>query len=355
MKQLILLLILLCLSVSAVSAVHGGSHVVATTTILADVASRIGGELIEVYPLVPAEADTHAYEPTTDDVALVADSDIVLTVGAGYEEFLGGLLENAGGDARVLEVSTGVEILAYGGHDEHGDGEHEDEEHGDEHGEAEMLGVLGDGLECEVGHEDEAHEDEDGDEEHEDEEHEDEHGHGSCDPHVWMNPRSVIVWADNIADALSELDPLNALVYRANADAYIAELEALDAEIQQIVAAVPEDRRILVTNHEFMAYFAHAYGFEVAATVLPGGSTAAEVDPRALAALIELVREEGVPAIFAEVSANPQLAELIADEAGVGVVTSLYSESLGGSDSPAATYIDMMRYNAQTIADALAG
>lgn len=312
MKWLTLLFAIFSLSISAASA-HGGLHVSATTSILADVASRIGSPQIEVYPLVPANADVHAYEPTTDDIALVAQSDMLLTVGAGYETFLGGLLENAGSDVPVVEVSAGIDLLAYGVHEDH---EHE---------------------ECEAEHEDE------------------EHVHAGCDPHVWMNPRNVIVWVNNIADAFAESDVENASLYRANAEAYIAELEALDEEIQQIVSAVPEEQRTLVTNHEFLGYFAHAYGFEVAATVLPGGSTAAELDPQSLAALIELVHDENVPAIFAEVSANPQLAQLIADEAGITVVTTLYSESLGDADSPAATYLDMMRYNAQTIADALGG
>jgi zinc/manganese transport system substrate-binding protein len=329
LKWLIPLILAFSLSISLASAAHGGPHVVATTTILADVASRIGSPTIEVYPLVPADADSHAYEPTTDDIALVADADLLLTVGAGYEVFLGGLLENAGGDIPVVEVSAGVEILAYGGHE------------GEEHADAEMLG---NDLECEAGHEEDgyAHEGE-------------EHSHGSCDPHVWMNPRNVIVWANNLADAFAEIDPTNADTYRANADAYIVELEALDAELQEIVASVPQEQRILVTNHEFMSYFAQAYDFEVVATVLPASTTGAELDPQSLAALIELVRDEGVTAIFAEISANPQLAQVIADEAGVTVVTALYSDSLGGEDSPAPTYLDMMRYNAQTIVDALAG
>jgi ABC-type Zn uptake system ZnuABC Zn-binding protein ZnuA len=168
-----------------------------------------------------------------------------------------------------------------------------------------------------------------------------------------MNPQNVMGWVNNIVDAFSEADPANAEAYRANGDAYIAQLEALDAEIDQTIATVPEDRRILVTNHEFMGYFADRYGFEVVATVLPGINTGGELDPQSLADLIVLVQQEQVPVIFAEVSANPQIAEVIAQESGVAVVTSLYSESLGGADSPASTYLDFMRYNAQTIVDAL--
>jgi ABC-type Zn uptake system ZnuABC Zn-binding protein ZnuA len=312
--------------------------VVATTTILADVAQNVGDNLVNLSSLLPPDADAHAYEPTADDAARLAQADMLLTVGAGYEAFLSGLLENAGGEVNTIEVSRGLEILPLGlvGHDD----EHE--------GEEEHLGVFGEGLECE------AHHHEEGEEEHEEEEYEEgEHEHGGCDPHLWMNPQNVIGWVNNIVDAFTAADPGNAPTYRVNGDAYIAQLEALDTEIEQIVSVVPEDRRVLVTNHEFMGYFADHYGFEVVATVLPGGTTGGEVDPQALAALIALVREKQVPAIFAEVSANPQIAEVIASESGVAVVTSLYSEALGDASSPASTYIDFMRYNAQTIADAL--
>jgi zinc/manganese transport system substrate-binding protein len=316
-------------------------NVVATTTILADVAHNVGGDLVNVTPLLPPDTDTHAYEPTTDDAARVAQADMLLTVGAGYEAFITRLLENVGGGVNTVEVSQGLAILPLGllGH------EHQDEQtpeataEADGH-EAEGLGVLGEGLECA------AHEHEEGEAAADE--------HGQCDPHVWMNPQNVIGWVNNIVDAFSAADPDNAAAYRANGDAYITQLQALDAEIAGIVAAIPEDRRILLTNHEFMGYFAHHYGFEVVATVLPGANTSGEVDPQSLAALIALVQQEHVPAIFAEVSANPQIADVIASESGVAVVTSLYSESLGPADSPASTYTDFMRYNAQTIAGALA-
>jgi ABC-type Zn uptake system ZnuABC Zn-binding protein ZnuA len=168
-----------------------------------------------------------------------------------------------------------------------------------------------------------------------------------------MNPRNVITWTNNIAAALSAADPANDEAYRANADAYIAQLEALDAEITALVAEVPEASRVLVTNHEFMAYFASAYGFEVIGTVLPAATTDAEPDPQQLTDLIAEVQEEGVTAIFAEVSANQQLAEVVAQEAGIAVVTPLYSESLSELDGPAATYITFMRHNAQVIVNAL--
>lgn len=307
--------------------------VTATTTILADAARSVGGDLAAVSSLLPPDTDGHAYEPTAADIAGVAQADMLLTVGAGYETFLGRLLENAGGRVETVEVSRGLEILPLGlvGHSR------DDEEHD----ESPFLGVLGEGLECEPHEHDDAVTDEP------------EHEHGSCDPHVWMNPRSVIGWVDNIVAAFSAADPANASAYRANGERYIEQLEALDAEIEALVSDIPDDQRILITNHEFMGYFAQRYGFEVVATVLPGMNTGGEIDPQTLAELIIRVRDEHVPAIFAEVSTNPQIAEVVAAESGAAVVTSLYSESLGGADSPASTYIDLMRYNARTITAAL--
>lgn len=332
----------LALSASAVGA-QGTLNVLATTTLVADVARNVGGDRVTVSSLLGADTDTHAYEPTTDDALRIAQADLLLTVGAGYEGFLGGLLENAGADIPVVMVSKGVEILPLRAHG-HDEDELTDADTDEHAGEIAPLGVLGVDLDC-APHEADTHDAES--------EHQDEHVHGECDPHVWMDPRNVAIWAGNIAEALAAADPEHADEYHANAEAYRARLEALHTEIEDILSVIPEARRVLVTNHEFMGYFARAYDFEIAATVLPSGTTGGELDPQTLAELITLVRDENVPAIFAEISANPRLAEVIAQEAGIAVVTSLYSEALSTADGPAATYVDYMLYNAETIAGAL--
>lgn len=335
LRPLLALAACLLLALPAV-AQDGPLNVVATTTILADVAQNVGGALVEVSSLLPPDTDAHAYEPTAEDTARVAQADMLLTIGASYEAFLGRLLENAGSGVNTVEVSRGLEVLPLGlaGQEQTEEALATEAVSADDV--SPYLGVLGQDIECDP-----------------DEQTEAEREHGSCDPHLWMNPQNVIGWVNNIVDAFSQADPDNAKTYRSNGDAYIDQLEALDAEIELIVATVPEDRRVLVTNHEFMGYFAQRYGFEVTATVLPGVNTGGEIDPQSLAELITQVQSEDVPAIFAEVSANPQVAEVIASESGVAVVTALYSESLGGTDSPASTYIDLMRYNAMTIAQAL--
>jgi zinc/manganese transport system substrate-binding protein len=355
MKQ-ILLWIALSLSLTGAGALVAQDaplNVVATTTLIADVAQNVGGDLVTVTSIVPYNTDIHAFQASPADAAAIAEADVVLVNGAGLEAFLAGLEENVT-EVELTVVSNGVEMLPFAGehgHEEEGE-EHADEEsHADEaeHADEETLGVLG--VEAECGEETDHEEGE----EHAEEAAEDEHGHGECDPHVWTDPNNVIVWANNIAAAYAAADPDNAETYQANAEAYIAQLEALDAEIEEILSVIPEDQRVLLTNHEFIGYFAHHYGFEVVATVLGGGTTDAELDPQQMADLITLVQDENVPAIFAEISANTQLADVIAAESGVAVVTSLYSDSLGGEGTPADTYINYVRYNAQTIADALAG
>lgn len=315
------------------AAAHGDTlKVLATTTILADVARNVAGDHAEVSSLIPPDTDIHAFEPTPQDVVKVAEADVVLAVGAGLESFLGDLVANAVSAEPVI-VSNAIEMLSFGG-GEHGEAE-------PEHSGAEVIGVLGEEGICEEDH----HEQEAAAE--------DEHEHGACDPHVWTDPNNVMVWARNIAEALAVGDPEDADLYRENAAIYIEQLTALDEEVTQILSVIPEAERILVTNHEFFGYFAHHYGFEVVGVVIEGGTTLNEPDPQTLAELIEVVKAEQVRAIFAEISATPSLAETVAEAAGISVVTDLYSDSLSAADGPAGTYLDYLRHNAQVIADAL--
>ncbi|MBL8166153.1 MAG: zinc ABC transporter substrate-binding protein [Anaerolineae bacterium] len=345
MKRLLLLtLIVLSIAGFSTAAQDEPLTVIATTTILADVAQNVGGERVVVSALVPADADAHAFEPAPQDVQRVAEADIVLAVGAGYEAFLGGLMENAASVPLVI-ASNGISMYPFSG--EHG---HEEEPADAEHEAAEPLGILGEEGVCEDDHAEEHSDDPAATPEADHAE--DEHEHGACDPHVWTDPANIAIWTDSIAAAFAERDAANADFYRANAEAYKAQIETVRAEMEEILSAVPEERRVLITNHEFMSYFARAFGFEVVGVVIPGGTTAAALDPQSLAELVEVVREKGVPAIFAEASANPDLINTVAQEAGVQVVTAL-SESLTAADGVAPTVLDYLRYNAQTVAAAL--
>lgn len=328
-------LALLVVTIHPGAAQQPALHVVATTSIIADVARQVGGDLVTVEALIPPDSDVHAFQPTPADVVKVAQADVMLVNGAGLEAFLGGLVENVAGVVPVV-VSNGVNMLPFGDH------EHDETEtaEADEH-----LGLLGDAGVCDDSGPQAAAPTGDADN----------HDHGSCDPHVWTDPANVMVWADNIAAAFAAADPEHATLYEDNAAAYRAELETLDADVRDILAAVPQDRRVLVTNHEFMSYFAHTYGFEVVGVVIPGGSTLAEPAPQDLAALIQTIQAEAVPAVFIETSSSSALADVVAQESGIAVITSLYSGSLSDAGGPASTYLDYLRYNAQTIADALGG
>jgi len=260
-----------------------------------------------------------------------------------------------------------AEMAALHGDDEHMDDEHMDDEHGDDHdhdhdhdnGKVETLGALY-AIDCGAGHGHDEHSDEEhSDDDHSDEEHGDEdahdHGEGSCDPHVWMEPHNVMFWTMLIRDTLIEMDPANADTYTANAAAYLEAVDALAHDfVMPMVETLPEENRILITNHDAFGYFAVRYEFEVLGTIIPSFSTLAEASAGDVAEIIDQIREENVPAIFAETTVSDELAQQIADETGVTVEV-LYSGSLSEADGPASTYIDYIRYNVTTIVEGLGG
>ena len=313
----------------------GELSVVATTTIVADIVSRIGGEWISLYVMLPAGTDPHMFQPTPRDARHVADADVVFANGAGLEaDFLGDLISSAA-PGRVVELSEHLPLRRMGEDEE----EHHDEDEEEHHDEDE-----------------EEHHDEDEEEHHdEDEDHdEDEHGHdhGDFDPHVWMDPTLVAVWAVEIAETLAELDPEYGAEYDRRAAELVRELDELDEWIGQRVAAVPRDHRVLVTDHESLGYFAARYGFELLDSVIPGVSTASEPSARHLAQLREVIAEHAVPAIFVGDGVNPQVAQSVASDLGIEVVP-IYAGSLSDPDGPAATYQDFMRTNVERIVAAL--
>lgn len=275
-------------------------RVVATTNIVADVVSNVGGDLIELNGLLPAGADPHAYEPTPQDLRTVAEAHVIFANGVGLEAFLDEMIENAGGDAPVISVSRGVDLL------------------------------KSDAREAESKEPDDT----------------------GADPHTWFDPNNVIIWVHNIEQGLRELDPANGDGYRVNAQAYVAKLEALDAWIREQVAQVPDEHRKIVTDHRVLAYFADEYGFELIGAVVEAYSAAAEPSAQNLAALEDDIRQFDVPAVFVGRTVNPKLAERIAQDTGIQLVP-LYTGSLSESGGEADTYIDFMRYNVSVIVEAL--
>ncbi len=174
---------------------------------------------------------------------------------------------------------------------------------------------------------------------------------GACDPHAWQSPGNAIAYVDNITAALAQVDPANATDFYRNRAAYVAEIKALDAEIRKNVARLPADRRTVVTSHDAFQYFSHDYGLEFVAP--QGLSTESEASARGVASLVRLIRERGIRAVFIENVADSRLLKQIADETGAVIGGTLYPDALSGPAGPAATYLDMMRHNAETLAQAL--
>jgi ABC-type Zn uptake system ZnuABC Zn-binding protein ZnuA len=172
----------------------------------------------------------------------------------------------------------------------------------------------------------------------------------SDDPHFWLDPLSVVASVDHIAEGLAAIDPVGAEVYQANAEVYQAALRQLDAWIVTQVDTIPPERRLLVTNHESFGRFASRYGFELVGTIFPTTSGEGSPSARQLADLIGAIRASGAPAIFLETGSNESLAQEVARETGVRVVTDLYTHSLGEN---ASTYLDMMRWNVRRIVETL--
>lgn len=326
--------------------------VVATTTLIADVAQNVGGDLVDVVSLIPANGDVHAYIATPQDIARLVDADVVLMNGLSLEEGLLEILEQNAPDAVI--VSLGIMVLSSDHHDDDEPMTTEAADHDEEHHEAEYLGIYGVDVDCDEKHDAHDHNKVYIGRNHGEHDHDDEHKHGACDPHVWQNPLNVMVWANNIAGVFGDLDEANRDVYLANLQGYLEELTALDEEIRELVKAIPDGNRVIVTNHNFLAYFAAEYGFEVVGTVIPSTSSMAQVTPQDIAQLVETIRKEGVRAIFAEYAVSTDLAQTIANEVGYEVaVVRLYSGSLGSADSEASTYLDFMRYNVNAMVNAL--
>ena len=363
-------------------------RIVTSGSIVADWVRQIGGDHVEVSALVPPGGDMHMFQPGPQDVARVADADMVVMIGMGLEAgWLDQLFEQARADeAVVISLEEFIDPLPYlpmgGAGDAHGDEEeHEDDEDGHGHGHDEDADEH---HEDAHGHDDDDEDhghghDEDADEHHEDahghdddddkdhghghdEEMDDDHGdhedahdhheHGSEDPHFWFDPPRVRAAVTGLAQAMGAADPEHAAIYAERAARYGLELEELHSWIIEQVSVLSAEQRVLVTSHDSFQYFAHLYDFEVVGTIIPSLGTSAEIEAQALARLVDTIKDHGVNAIFTEALTDKMAANL-AQETGVGVVVRLYTGSLGVPGSGAETYIDMMRHNVETMVQAL--
>ena len=207
-----------------------------------------------------------------------------------------------------------------------------------------FVGIFGETE----GHEEDAHDEG----EHMEGEDEHGHGHGEHDPHFWFDPVRVQQAVNVISAQLSTVDSAGQTTYRENAAAYNRELDDLHHWVEEQVAMLPDDRRVLVTSHDAYQYYAQRYGFEIVGTIFPL-STEVEPSARDLAMLAELIEHEGVPAVFGETTHSDRMLRRIAEETGATIISGLYSGSLGEPGGEAGNYLDMMRFNTTTIVEGL--
>jgi zinc/manganese transport system substrate-binding protein len=318
--------------------------VVATFSILGNMVERIGGSAVSVTTLVGRNGDTHVFQPTPADAKAVKRASVLFTNGLEFEGWLDRLAEAAEFDGELVVTTNGIETISLQEHgdDEHGDGGGEDEkQHDDEE------------TESKDDHDGETQSDDNDsneDEEHNGDEHDDHHN-GEFDPHGWQSLQNAIVYVDNITAALAKTSPSNASTFYANRAAYVEEIESLDREIRNMIAALPTSARTIVTSHDAFQYFGRDYGLTFLAP--QGLSTESEASARDVAQLIEQIRAEKISAVFVENVADPRLVQQIATETGSIVGGKLFPGALSNEDGAAATYLDMMRHNATTIATAL--
>jgi zinc/manganese transport system substrate-binding protein len=263
-------------------------NVVASFSILGDLAGNVGGDRVGVTTLVGPNGDVHVYTPAPADAKKIADAKLVVINGLGLEGWMPRLVQSAGSKAAVVTATNGITPRKLG---------------------------------------------------------------SEADPHAWQSVANVRIYVANIRDALVSADPADAQVFRANAERYLAKLDALDREVRAAIAQIPPARRKVISTHDAFGYFAAAYGVEFIAP--EGVSTESEASARDIAGIITQVKSSKIPAVFLENISDPRLMRRIATETGARIGGTLYSDSLTDEKGDAPTYIDMVRHNIKVLTSAL--
>ena len=277
--------------------------VVSTNTILDDFARTLGADAIDARCLLTPGRDPHSYNPTPADVRLLAQADLIVVNGLGFETWLDKLIKNSGFRGTLVTAAQGITPLR-------------PDDHAHDHGA-----------------------------------HAHDHDHGEIDPHAWHDLRHAARYVENIRDALATAVPDHADAIRARAAAYLAELDTLDTQFRERLSQIPKSRRKIVTSHDSLRYLGEAYDLRI--IPIAGLRPDQEPSARQLAAIVKLIRRESVSAVFVESTTNPKIPTLLAKEAGVTVISELYTDSLGSSGSPGVTFLGMARANLETISAAL--
>jgi zinc/manganese transport system substrate-binding protein len=277
--------------------------VVTSFSILGDLVREVGGSRVEIRNLVGPNGDAHVYRATPQDARFVKEANVVVTNGLGFDGFMPRLIRSSGTKARLVTASTGLVPLDKPKSSDHG--------HGHDHG----------------------------------------HDHGKHDPHAWQSIEAVKHYVGNIRDGLAAADPAHAETYRSGATRYLAELDRLKVEITTMLAAIPRDNRLAISNHDSFRYFSREFGIRIEGA--RGLSTEAEPSAKDIARIVRVARERKAKAVFLENIADPRIASQLAKETGARLGGILYSDALTDEKGPAPTYLALMRHNAKVLVDAL--
>ena len=263
-------------------------NVVASFSILADFARQVGGDRVNVASLVGPDSDVHVYTPTPYDAKEVGASRLLIVNGLGLEGWLPRLQQASGSKAPIVVATQGITPRKRG---------------------------------------------------------------SDADPHAWQSVRNAMVYVRNIRDALVAADAADAETFKANAERYLAELDALDREVRADVEKIPPERRRVISTHDAFGYFADAYGIQFFAPL--GVSTETEPSARDVAGIIAQIKQTKIPVVFLENFNDDRLAGRIAAETGAKIGGTLYSDALSGEKGPVPTYIAMVRHNIRALTSAL--
>ena len=264
--------------------------VTASFSILGDLVRVVGGDRVVVTTLVGANEDAHVFEAKPSDAKTLLASKLVVLNGLGFEPWAGKLLKSSGYKGESVTAAKGVKTR------------HMEEE----------KGHAG-------------------------------HAHEETDPHAWQNPNNVVLYVRNIAAGLAKVDAAGAATYQANAEAYVKELQALDAWAKAQIATIPASKRKVITSHDAFGYFAAQYGVKFLAP--QGVNTETEPSAKQVAQLIKQIQREKIRAVFVENMSNPKLIAQLSKDAGATLGASMYADALSTADQPGATYLQMMRHN----------
>jgi zinc/manganese transport system substrate-binding protein len=290
MRRFQLWLVCLVVVTSAVAArAQDRVNVVTSFSILGDFVKNVGGERVNVTTLVGPDGDVHVYTPAPADAKKIADAKLLVINGLGLEGWLPRLLQSSGSKAPIVIATKNIAPLKLG---------------------------------------------------------------SDADPHAWQSVANAKKYVTNIRDALGAADPADAETFRANTQAYLAELDALDREVREAIGKIPESRRKVISTHDAFGYFASAYGIKFIAPL--GVSTESEASARDIAGIIAQIKAAKIPAVFLEKISDPRLMRRISAESGARIGGTLYSDSLTDEKGDAPTYIDMVRHNIKALTSALA-